>query len=70
MSERTAQENTEWSPGTAASDGDEHPPSTPEARAIARRIVERIASETLDYRGRVHFARGWAERIIEQELSK
>jgi hypothetical protein len=66
----TTKENADMSPGNPASDGDEHPPSTPNARAIARRIVERIVSETLDYRGRVHFKSGWAERIIEQELSK
>jgi hypothetical protein len=68
--ETTKEEKADMSPGNPASDGDERPPSTPEARAIARRIVERIVSETLDYRGRVHFKSGWAERIIEQELSK
>jgi hypothetical protein len=68
--ETTKEEKADMSPGNPASDGDEHPPSTPNDRAIARRIIERIASETLDYRGRVHFKSGWAERIIEQELSK
>jgi hypothetical protein len=42
--------------------------STPDVRAVARRIVERIASETLDYRGRVRFASEEAKWIVMQEL--